>query len=672
MIAFNNVGICFDGRWVLKKFCGSIGKGVTLLSGPSGSGKSTLISILLGLTTSTEGDVSYPEGTVFAYCGSRPSMFYEKSFAYNLQRILGVDRPPERLVNLIEGMKATPLLKRIPNRLSGGERRKLEIILCLSKEADVYILDEPLSGLDRESKQAVIDYLEAHRHEAVFLVVNHDPAVKVEADQIIRLSETSYSIHGETGGFCPKGHSQKNRFGVLACFGHLFRVNKALSLLEWGLFLAFGLTSVGSIALSPPSDSSIAEKIVASDPSAAFLFSGDPDGLTFDSFVDKTESDHLFVLPLVQSNLNNYQSTGGFLLPYDGDEFLVLQNCTDSQGYNLQEDYSYVAEGATVEGCFTFIDESNENLDFLNDYSLFSDVLSGAPGAILLCPQSQFADVVISMANGEFSSDNYLEINGGVVSLPSPRLASLGFTSGLSSLVFEPGYRTIPVVEGDSFWLSLPSNIEPNIFGSTTTVPFMNGQPAVSLPAYLYLCMFGADMNQRESNSDLLYLGLNREAALSTDLGGLNPEFTIAYSPNTLRTARLSLQYCSIGFGVIFAAVFVISFLRVGRFESRTTEVLRLNGTEEKKARLFVGFSYILLPTAIILFSFLVYLAGFLPAFNLLQASLDYPNGYGEAASYLASIGPIGFYSFSAWPLFLLLCPFIYLTHLLPRGEKRR
>lgn len=672
MIEFQNIGLCFDSRWVLHNFTAALGKGITWLSGPSGSGKSSLISILLGRLKPSEGKVFYPAGTTFSYCGSRPSMFYEKPFSYNLKHILGFSEPPDRLSVLIEGMKAAPLLKRIPNRLSGGERRKLEIILCLSKRADVYILDEPLSGLDRESKQAVANYLEAHRQEAVFLVVNHDQAVKIKADEIIRLSDDGFSIEGKTAEFSAQGFVSNNNLGLWSCFGHLFLTNKLLCLLEWVLFLAFSLVSLASIALTPPSDGSANRKIVAADPAETFLFSGNPDRLSFAAFMEKVENGSRLVLPLVEETSAGYRSTNGFLLAYEGADFLVLQNCHDSQGYNLRGDYSYTFDGEEVEGRFVLVDQFNQYMESLRDHRLFAEILDGDPGSILLCPQNEFAATVIAMANGVFSATNYYENNGGVAILPSPRLAPLSYMPGLGSLLFDPKWSGIPVVVGDSFRLCLDVNEAPNIFGSRTTLPFEYGEPSVSLAAYLYLCFFGEGMNQSGTNPPLLYLRLDRETALSADLTGLNPQFTIAYFSASLATVRLSLRYCSVGLGVIFLVVFAVSFLRSGRFESRAKEVLILNGMSKSRADAYVGSAYLLIPVVLIILSLLVYVCVLLPGFNLLQEILDYPHGYGDAIASFPSIPPIGFYSFSPWSLLFFLCPFIYLLHLLPERKKGR
>ena len=673
MIEFKGVSIRFDGRWVLKDFCASIGKGVTLLDGDSGSGKSTVIGILLGLTEPTSGEVIYPSGTVFSYCGPRPSLFYEKPFGYSLKRLLGIERVPERLEPLIKKMNASSLLNRIPNQLSGGERRKLEIAFCLAKMADVYILDEPLSGLDRVSKEAVVSYLGEHGEEAAFLLVNHDKTIEIRAKQTIALGEGGYSVTGSAVSFEAQGYKNKGRVGLRACVGHLFRTQRLFCLLEWVLFSLLCLASFSSIALLPPSDEAANERIVAADPSPAFLFTGDPDSLTFESFADRLAESSLLALPLVEETPDHYQSSNGFLLPYEGDDFLVLQNCSDGFGFNLRSDYAYSSMGERIEGQFSFIAADDPVLDPLRPYAAFASVLSGEAGAILLCPEDRFGDVVISLANGDFQADNYLEIDGGDVSLPSPRLAELGYMPGLNSLVFEPGWNKIPVVPGDSFWLSLPdSYLASTVFGSPNFLPCEQGEPAVSLAAYLYLCSFGEGMNQLSDNSPLLYLGLDREAALSIDLTGLTPGFTVLYSPESLQTARTGLLYSSLGLGIVFLAIFGLSFLNYRRYDSRTKEILILNGVDGAKTRLCVGFSYFLVPLCLFVAAFALYLVCLLPCFNWLQAALDYPQGYADSVPMMVDVGPIAFYAFSAYSLLFLLYPLLYLLHFVSSRRKRR
>jgi len=60
--------------------------------------------------------------------------------------------------------------------LSGGQRRRVAIARALAVEAPFMVLDEPFTGLDAETKPAVMDYVRERLSASTALLVTHDPA----------------------------------------------------------------------------------------------------------------------------------------------------------------------------------------------------------------------------------------------------------------------------------------------------------------------------------------------------------------------------------------------------------------------------------------------------------------------------------------------------------------
>lgn len=135
---------------------------VVALLGPSGAGKSTLFQALSGELATNAGVVELAGQDVsgaplwrraragLGYMPQSPSVLFDLSVADNVvtfERVSGSPRKP-----LAERMEAVGLHARLAQRrvreLSGGERRRLELLRVLVTEPRVLLLDEPLSGVD--------------------------------------------------------------------------------------------------------------------------------------------------------------------------------------------------------------------------------------------------------------------------------------------------------------------------------------------------------------------------------------------------------------------------------------------------------------------------------------------------------------------------------------------
>jgi molybdate transport system ATP-binding protein len=167
--------------------------GVTGLVGASGSGKTSLLRCIAGLERDPRAylrfrDVLWQDGAHFVpahrraigYVFQGPSLFPHLSVRKNLR--FGEQRVPsatrriafERAVELL-GLPA--LLERKPEQLSGGEQQRVAIARALLTSPALLLLDEPLSGLDLESRASIMTYFEL-LHAALempIVYVSHEP-----------------------------------------------------------------------------------------------------------------------------------------------------------------------------------------------------------------------------------------------------------------------------------------------------------------------------------------------------------------------------------------------------------------------------------------------------------------------------------------------------------------
>ncbi|MEZ4227030.1 MAG: ATP-binding cassette domain-containing protein [Polyangiaceae bacterium] len=135
---------------------------VVALLGPSGAGKSTLFRVLSGELTRASGEVRIADQDVsraplwrraragLGYMPQTPSVLFDLSVADNVATFERLTRASPRALG--ERLLAVGLDESFADRraseLSGGERRRLELLRTLIAEPKIVLLDEPLTGVD--------------------------------------------------------------------------------------------------------------------------------------------------------------------------------------------------------------------------------------------------------------------------------------------------------------------------------------------------------------------------------------------------------------------------------------------------------------------------------------------------------------------------------------------
>ena len=149
--------------------------------GPNGIGKTTFIRILAGRLKPDEGEVYALRPVKLSY---KPQFISKIDFDGTLRQFLkeaGVDLSSSFIQSeLIRPLRLWPLMERRVGELSGGELQRAVIAAALGREADIYLLDEPMAYLDVEQRYAVakvIRRLTEERGVATF-VVEHDVVIQ--------------------------------------------------------------------------------------------------------------------------------------------------------------------------------------------------------------------------------------------------------------------------------------------------------------------------------------------------------------------------------------------------------------------------------------------------------------------------------------------------------------
>ena len=202
-LVVDGVGHAYDDLVALDGIDLAVRDGEILaLIGPSGCGKSTLLGILGGMLRPTRGAVrligALPAGTLnpFTYVFQDFALLPWRTVEANVA--LALEHHPlgaaERAAAIDEVLALTGLVefkKALPKQLSGGMRQRVGVARALAARPAVLLLDEPLSALDAQTRDLLMEDFERiwarHKVTAVYVTHNLDEALRL-ADRVVVLS----------------------------------------------------------------------------------------------------------------------------------------------------------------------------------------------------------------------------------------------------------------------------------------------------------------------------------------------------------------------------------------------------------------------------------------------------------------------------------------------------
>ena len=185
----------FDKKQILQDINLKIPRGkIVGLLGKNGAGKSTLIKLMNDLLTPTSGEILIN--------GEKPGVHSKEIVAYLPERtyldkemtIMQAIKYFEEFYKNFDSEKAIKLLKDLSldkdtkiSKMSKGMQEKLQLILVMSREAELYILDEPLGGVDPATRDYILDTILSNFSEGASVIISTHLIADIERilDEVI-------------------------------------------------------------------------------------------------------------------------------------------------------------------------------------------------------------------------------------------------------------------------------------------------------------------------------------------------------------------------------------------------------------------------------------------------------------------------------------------------------
>lgn len=190
MIELKNISLTYGTQTILKGQDLAVAAGERIaLMGPSGCGKTSLLRLIAGLAKPTDGFLSVHTDRI-AYLFQEARLLPWLTAEENVNTVLSdcdATLPEARKWLAAVGLKTD--MKKYPHELSGGMQQRVSLARALAYGGDILLLDEPLKGLDADTRADMIRLMNSHTAGKTLLLATHD------AEEATALTDILYSYH---------------------------------------------------------------------------------------------------------------------------------------------------------------------------------------------------------------------------------------------------------------------------------------------------------------------------------------------------------------------------------------------------------------------------------------------------------------------------------------------
>lgn len=209
ILAVDNLTVTYNGTNALDGICFDVQTGERVaVVGPNGAGKSTLFKALVGLIPLRAGTIE-TNGAEFGYVSQRSTVDWSFPVTVHDAVMMGRiakmgwlrwQRPRDREIvqRSLAQVGMLPLASRQIGELSGGQQQRVFVARALAQEATILLMDEPFSGVDAPSQEAILEILDQVQKQGVTVLVStHDIHLAVERFDRLALINGQLIAYGQ-------------------------------------------------------------------------------------------------------------------------------------------------------------------------------------------------------------------------------------------------------------------------------------------------------------------------------------------------------------------------------------------------------------------------------------------------------------------------------------------
>jgi len=180
LLEVKNLCKIFDDKEILIDINFSIPNGKIIgLLGKNGAGKSTLIKLINDLLTPTTGEILINGNKIGVETKKVISYLPERTYLNKQMKVSEVIDYFEDFYDNFDSEKAKKLLKDLDldinqklTKMSKGMQEKVQLVLVMSRNADLYVLDEPLGGVDPATRDYILDTILSNFNENASVIIS--------------------------------------------------------------------------------------------------------------------------------------------------------------------------------------------------------------------------------------------------------------------------------------------------------------------------------------------------------------------------------------------------------------------------------------------------------------------------------------------------------------------
>ena len=180
LLEIKDLNKSFDNKKILKDINLSIQSGKIIgLLGKNGVGKTTLIKLINDLLTPTSGQILIKGQKIGVETKKVISYLPERAYLNKQMKVSEVISYFEEFYDNFDSKKAKRLLEDLDldinqklSKMSKGMQEKVQLVLVMSRNADLYVLDEPLGGVDPATRDYILDTILSNFNENASVIIS--------------------------------------------------------------------------------------------------------------------------------------------------------------------------------------------------------------------------------------------------------------------------------------------------------------------------------------------------------------------------------------------------------------------------------------------------------------------------------------------------------------------